>query len=114
MFRAIAALLGITLLFCALAFGQATGTIVGTVADESGAVIPNVTVTITNKATGISRTATTNAEGYFSAPALPAGDYQVKAEASGFRTLERDATLQVGQHLNGEHAHDRWAAPRKW
>ena len=98
MFRALA-LLGLTLLFCALAFSQGTGIIVGTVADESGAVIPNVTVTITNKATGISRTAATNSEGYYSAPALPAGDYQVKAEAPGFRTLERDATLPVGSTL---------------
>jgi len=72
---------------------------VGTVADETGAVIPNATITITNKATGVARSATTNAEGYFSAPSLLAGDYQVKAEASGFRTLERDATLQVGSTL---------------
>lgn len=99
MFRAIAALVGLTLLFCALAFGQGTGTIVGTVADESGAVIPNATITITNKATGVTRAATSNAEGYYSAPSLLAGDYQVKAEASGFRTLERDATLQVGSTL---------------
>jgi hypothetical protein len=99
MFRATAALLGITLLFCVLAFGQATGIVVGTVADESGAVMANVSVIITNKATGVSRTATTNTEGYFSAPALPAGDYQVKAEAPGFKTLERDATLLAGSTL---------------
>lgn len=98
MFRA-SALVGIALLFSAVAFGQGTGIIVGTAADESGAIIPNVTITITNKATSVSRSATTNAEGYFSAPALPAGDYQVKAEAPGFRTLERDATLQVGGTL---------------
>ncbi len=95
---AIACLFGLTLLICP-AFSQGTGTIVGTVADESGAVIPNVTVTITNKATGITRTAASNSEGYYSAPSLPAGDYQVKAEATGFRTLERDATLQVGSTL---------------
>src|SRR5271166_840213 len=99
MFRAVAALLAITLLSCGLAFGQGTGIIVGTVADESGAVIPNVSITITYKATGVSRTATSNAEGYYSAPALPAGEYQVKAEAAGFRTLERDATVQVGTTL---------------
>jgi len=93
------AVLAITLLFGTLAFGQGTGTIVGTVADETGAVIPNATITITQKATGVTRSATTNAEGYFSAPALLAGDYTVKAEASGFRTLERDATLQVGSTL---------------
>jgi hypothetical protein len=99
MCRAATAVLAITLLISALAFAQGTGIMVGTVADESGAVIPNVTVTITNKATGISRTASTNSEGYFSAPALPAGDYTVRAEATGFRTLERDATLLVGSTL---------------
>lgn len=99
MYRATVAAIGTALLICALAFAQGTGIIVGTVADESGAVIPNVTVTISNKATSFSRTATTNSEGYYSAPALPAGDYQVKAEAPGFRTLEREATLQVGTTL---------------
>jgi hypothetical protein len=96
MSRVIATSILLSLLFCLGAFAQSTGIIVGTVADESGAVIPSVTVTITNKATGVARTASTNAEGYFSAPALPAGDYQVKAEANGFRILERDATVLAG------------------
>ena len=73
-----------------------TGTILGTVTDESGAVIPNATVTITNKATGTSRQLVTNAEGLFSAPALIAGQYEVKAELSGFRTLVRDAQVLAG------------------
>ena len=93
---AVIAITGIALLFCAVAFAQATGTIVGTVADSSGAVIPSVTITITNKATGVARTATANAEGYYSAPALPVGDYRVKAEAAGFRISERDTTVLVG------------------
>ncbi|HLG96013.1 MAG TPA: carboxypeptidase regulatory-like domain-containing protein [Bryobacteraceae bacterium] len=85
------------LVVCLAAFAQApTGIITGSVTDETGAVIPNVTVTITNKATGFTRTAQSNAEGLFSAPALPAGDYTVHAEASGFRTLQRDATVQAG------------------
>ena len=79
------------------AFAQGTGTITGTVADESGAVIPNANITITNKATGVGRSANTNAEGYFSAVALLAGDYEVKAEVTGFRTLVRPATVQAGQ-----------------
>jgi hypothetical protein len=73
-----------------------TGTISGAVSDESGAVVPNATVTITNKATGFSRTATTNAEGLFSEPALPAGEYEVRVEIQGFRTLLREATVQAG------------------
>ena len=99
MFRAIAASIGTTLLTCALVLAQGTGIIVGTVVDESGAVIPNVTITITNKATSVSRTASTNTEGYFSAPALSVGDYMVKAEAAGFRTLERDATVLAGSTI---------------
>jgi hypothetical protein len=42
-----------------------TGTIVGTVTDESGAVIPSATVTITNNATGVARNASTNASGLY-------------------------------------------------
>ena len=79
-----------------VAQAQDTGLISGTVTDESGAVIPNVTLTITNKATGTTRSVTSNAEGLFSAPALLAGDYQVRAEMQGFRTLERDATVEAG------------------
>ena len=84
-----------------MVYAQApTGIITGTLTDESGAVIPNATITVTNKATGVvARTATTNAEGYFSAPALPAGDYEVKAEAQGFRTVVRDATVQAGSTI---------------
>jgi hypothetical protein len=82
----------------ALALAQvASGTISGIVTDESGAVIPNATVTITNKATNIARTATTNAEGFFSAPALQAGDYDVRAEIKGFKTLVRPAQVQAGE-----------------
>ncbi len=73
-----------------------TGTISGVVTDDSGAVIPNAPVTITNKATSIARTVTTSAEGAFSAPALAAGDYEIRVELKGFRTLVRDANVQVG------------------
>jgi len=85
-------------LMCMIALAQApTGIITGTLTDESGAVIPNATITITNKATGVvARTATTDAQGYYSAPSLPAGDYEVRAEVSGFRTVQRDATVQAG------------------
>src|SRR5260370_1447499 len=90
------------LLACVLAwsiavYGQApTGIILGTVMDESGAVIPNATITITNKATGVARTATTNAEGLYSAPALQAGQYEVRVEVQGFRTTIREAQVQAG------------------
>src|SRR5882672_6141346 len=87
------------LLLCVslLVLAQApVGNITGTVYDESGAVIPAITVTIANKETGLTRTATTNAEGVFSISSLPAGTYEVKAEVPGFRTVVREATIAVG------------------
>ena len=60
-------------------------TIVGTVTDPSGGVVPNVTITITNLSTGFARTLTTNDTGQYAAPGLPIGKYDVKASGSGFR-----------------------------
>jgi hypothetical protein len=89
-------LIVLLLALCAALFGQDTGLISGNVADESGAVIPNAPITITNKATGFVRNLTSNAEGFYSASALAAGVYQIRVEVQGFRTLVRDATVQVG------------------
>ena len=91
-------------LFVFLVFGMAViglaqapvGDISGTVFDESGAVIPNAQVTVTNKETGLIRNVTTNAAGVFSGSALPAGQYEVKGEVAGFRTVVRNATVAVG------------------
>lgn len=94
----ISRLLSLALLtICAAVHAQApTGTILGTVTDNTGAVIPNATITITNKATNVPRTTLTNAEGIYSAPALPPGEYEVRAEGQGFRTLLRAATVITG------------------
>ncbi len=97
MLRVLAASVLLALMFCPGAVAQApTGTIQGTVTDETGAVIPNATVTISNRETGFSRAAVTNAEGLFSAPALPAGEYEVRVEATGFKTSLRAATVEAG------------------
>lgn len=81
----------------ALLFAQEpTGTIAGTVLDESGAVVPNATVVVASKATGAARTIQSNSEGAFSAPSLPAGQYEVKVSVPGFRTMVRDATVETG------------------
>ncbi len=74
----------------------ATGVILGTVTDASGAVIPGASVTVTNKATGAARSLTANGQGLYSAPALLAGDYEVRAEAQGFLPLVRDAQVLAG------------------
>ena len=49
------------------------GSVVGTLTDETGAVVPKATVTVTNTSTGLSRGATTNDAGYYSIPNLPEG-----------------------------------------
>lgn len=76
------------------------GSLMGTAHDSTGAIMPGVTVTVTNKDTGLTRPMTTSAEGIFSAASLPAGNYSVKATATGFRSLEVSATVQTGQVTN--------------
>ncbi len=74
-----------------------TATLQGQVLDPSGAVIPSAKVTATNKATGLARTVNANASGEFDLQALPPGDYSIAAQIAGFKTQEKDVTLQVGQ-----------------
>ncbi|MEP6593847.1 MAG: carboxypeptidase-like regulatory domain-containing protein, partial [Acidobacteriota bacterium] len=61
------------------------GSIVGTLTDETGAVIPKALVSVTNTATGLSRNATTDAAGYFAISNLPEGVYDLSVTATGFR-----------------------------
>ena len=80
-----------------VAYAQGTATIVGTVTDPTGAVVPNAQLTITDLENGFLRTTTSNTTGNYSAPELPPGKYQMKVEASGFKTYEqKDITLDVG------------------
>ncbi len=73
------------------------GTHSGTLADESGAVIPNGRVSIKNVATGVTRAVTTNTDGFYTAPNLLPGTYEVTASAPGFATEVRTGiTLTVG------------------
>ncbi|MBI2822910.1 MAG: TonB-dependent receptor [Acidobacteria bacterium] len=75
-----------------------TATIVGTVSDESAAVLPGVSVTARNLATRVSRTVVTDDEGRYRAPNLPLGEYEVEALLSGFQTGVRSGiTLTVGR-----------------
>ncbi|HEX4947026.1 MAG TPA: carboxypeptidase regulatory-like domain-containing protein [Blastocatellia bacterium] len=77
-----------------------TGTIRGVVSDPSKAVVPNATVTITNKATGAERKVTTNAAGEYLVPNLPPGEYEIKASISGFKTGQSEVVLQVGENIS--------------
>jgi hypothetical protein len=76
------------------------GIISGTVADSSGALIPNAAVTIQDKANGTTRSVSANTEGLYAAPALPAGEYEVRVEMQGFRTTVRDAQVLAGSTTN--------------
>jgi hypothetical protein len=75
-----------------------TGTILGTVRDASGAVIPGATLTVTNSDTGLTRTTFSSNDGSYRLPALPVGRYELRASLDGFRTAVRDGiTLAVTQ-----------------
>ncbi len=67
----------------------ANGSIEGTVTDESGAVLPGVTVTVTNLDTGAERVVVTTATGVYRALLLPLGKYRVVAELEGFKKFEQ-------------------------
>ena len=88
------------LLFVSLAFAQLdTGTISGTVADQTGAAVPGASVGIKNVATGIVRRLVTNEAGRYEAVALPIGTYEVTASLAGFQTLVRGGIgLTVGRN----------------
>ena len=73
-----------------------TGTIAGTVTDQVAAVLPKATVTVTNKATGAARTVQTGADGGFSVPLLPAGEYDVLIEAAGFQPTVSQVEVATG------------------
>jgi Carboxypeptidase regulatory-like domain/TonB dependent receptor-like, beta-barrel len=72
--------------------------ITGTLKDQSGAVLPGVTVTAKNQETGLTRTAVTDAVGQFRVPSLPPGPYTVTSELNGFTSEARpDIILVIDQ-----------------
>ena len=89
------------LLLCMPAFSQGSfGRIIGTVTDQSGGVVAGATVTVIDTERGVSRTLTTDDAGIYNAPNLTAGNYTVRAEAKGFKKLERqNVVLEVGKEV---------------
>ncbi|MBI3210183.1 MAG: TonB-dependent receptor, partial [Candidatus Solibacter usitatus] len=98
------------ILFLSMLYAQdPRGTVLGRVADSSGAVVPNVEVRITNEATGVAAVARTNTSGNFVLPYLIAGTYTLSCEMTGFKkwvrpgipvriqdSVEVNVDLQVG------------------
>jgi hypothetical protein len=89
---------------------QGTADIVGTVTDNTGAVVPKAKVTVKNLDTSLTRTTETNSSGDYAFPLLPVGNYSVTVELSGFKTFTNpqltlatgdrarvDAQMQVGE-----------------
>ena len=87
-----------------------SGSIVGTITDSTGAVVPNARIILTEVNTGATRTATSNASGNYAFTNLDAGEYRVEVEVPGFRkaaksgitvlvnsTVRADVELQPGQ-----------------
>jgi len=80
-----------------------TGRVVGTVLDQQHAAVPGATVTVTNLATNISRTVTTDGEGNYVVTPLEPGLYRISAALEGFQTTVRDRVeLTVGQSARVE------------
>jgi len=103
------ALLLSLLLAGGLAAQTASGTILGTVRDATGAVVAGASIAIVNQETGLRRELASGSGGEYEAPNLPLGPYAVTVKVSGFKTVERsgvtllvdqkarlDFTLQVG------------------
>lgn len=81
----------------ATAFGQITGDLRGVVIDSSGAGVPQAKVTLKSLETGEVRTAEVTDEGAFNFGLLRIGDYEVRAEATGFRATATPATVRAGE-----------------
>src|SRR5205809_754959 len=78
---------------------QSTGTLQGTISDTQSAVMPGVTVTIRNLATGLERAALTDEAGQYAAASLPPGHYEVVAHLEGFSDQKREVDLGVAQTI---------------
>lgn len=95
------------LMLCAVGWSQSTaGSIDGIVTDQSGAVLPNATVTVTNESTGAVRVVVTNAAGVYSLPNLPPGNYRAAITATDFAALNTKLVVPINRTI-------RWDAALK-
>ena len=88
--RAICVLFALLLLSAGFGHSQAVNaTLLGTVTDSSGAVVPSARITVTEVNTGVNRSGQTNESGNYTFPNVPPGQYSVSVEASGFKKETR-------------------------
>src|SRR6185436_19732000 len=95
---ALSAFVGMLLVHAAIcsAQGVQTGTIRGSVRDQQNLSVPGVTVTVTSPSLQGPRTVVTDAAGNFTVAAVPAGQYQVAFELSGFASISQQTTVPLG------------------
>ena len=99
--RTVLAALATAFIAPALWAQETTGNITGTVRDGTGAVLPGVTVTVRNTATGFTRDYVTGGEGVYNATLLPVGPYELTYALSGFQTASlKNVALHVNDRLN--------------
>jgi hypothetical protein len=107
LFRIYGGILAALFVSCVCGYGQAvTGTMLGTVTDQSGATVPAARVTITEQSTGVSRSTDTTTAGYYAFPDLAPGTYTVSVQLSGFKRAVRqdvqvllNSTVRVDSQL---------------
>jgi Carboxypeptidase regulatory-like domain len=94
-----AGLFAFVVLSCIYALrAQSTATVSGTVTDPSGAVVPQVRISLHANATGINRVVTSDRDGNYTIPSVQPGDYSVEAVAAGFsRYVIKNIVLEVDQ-----------------
>jgi len=78
-------------------FAQFSSNVQGTVVDSSGAVVPNMPVTLHSASTGIDLKETTNGSGFYRFSAIAPGTYTVTVDATGFKSLSVEATVAPGE-----------------
>ena len=90
------------LLSSAVVFGQAisTGTVIGTVTDQQGAVVPDATVSLIDKSTNAEIKTTSNSAGHYAFPHVNSGTYDIKVTKQGFQTaIIQNQTVQLASAL---------------
>jgi hypothetical protein len=95
------------LMLCTVGWGQSTaGSVDGIVTDQSGAALPNATVTVTNESTGAVRLVASSEAGVYSSPNLPPGNYRATITAAKFAALNTELIVPINRPI-------RWDAALK-
>jgi hypothetical protein len=99
--RRVSVLLCVLLLVSVGLFGQAeSGTVSGTITDNTGAVVPGATVTMTSVNTGQTRSTVTGSAGEYAIPSLRPDTYGITLEREGFQKYSRKVAVDLGSRID--------------